>query len=210
MRPTASNHGGLHALGALHALLARGLRLGLVEDFGADGVGEGRRGAPLIDRRLGALGLERVEDRRELRDLRLVEFELEREETQRAADAEAPATEVVTPAAAVGPVTVPMIERPAAVVPPAGASVLVVAVGTATRVSAAFLAAGVPTAVKETKHSRMHFVPLAGAHRAQRVLSARDELPRVGAGSSHRASSMCNAVASCQCARGKAAGRAAI
>ena len=53
------------------------------------GVGEGRHRAPAIDLGLGALGLELVQDARQLADLPLVELELVGQEPERPPDAEA-------------------------------------------------------------------------------------------------------------------------
>src|SRR5947199_347865 len=72
-----------YALRALDAGPARLARPGGVEGVLGEGVGERRRHAPVVDRRLGALGLQLVQDARHLARLRLVEPELEGEEAQR-------------------------------------------------------------------------------------------------------------------------------
>ena len=64
----------------------------LVERLAADGVGERGGGAAPVDLRLRALGLQLVEDARQLADLLLVELELVGEEAQRPPHAERAAT----------------------------------------------------------------------------------------------------------------------
>src|SRR5262249_37821884 len=75
------------------------------EGLGGDRIGERRRRAPGIDRRLRALGLELVQDLGELGHLRFVELELVREETKRSTDTEASAELAVVLAA--GPRALP-------------------------------------------------------------------------------------------------------
>src|SRR3954464_14056727 len=87
-------------LGALHP---RGSRLRCLlglELVGRHGIGERRRDAPVVDRGLGPLRLQLVEDLRQLSDLVLAEVELEGEEPQRPADAECAASTVEAPAPA--------------------------------------------------------------------------------------------------------------
>src|SRR5438876_6507519 len=72
-----------HALRALDPRPSRLGRPGGVEAVLGERVGERRRHAPVVDRRLGALGLQLVQDARHLARLRLVEPELEGEEAQR-------------------------------------------------------------------------------------------------------------------------------
>ena len=67
-----------------------------IERLAGDAVGECGRHAPVVHGRLRALGLQLVEDLRELRDLRLREVQLVGEETQRAAHTESATAIVVT------------------------------------------------------------------------------------------------------------------
>lgn len=87
-------HGVAQALGALHPAVTGLFYFGLIEHGLADSVGEGRDCAPLIDGGLSALGLQLVEDDRELRDLLLFQLELPREEAEGPANAEAAAVAV--------------------------------------------------------------------------------------------------------------------
>jgi hypothetical protein len=63
-------------LRALHAVVGRLGHLRLVERLAGDGIGEGRRRSTVIDRALRALGLQVVQDARELGDLIVAEIEL--------------------------------------------------------------------------------------------------------------------------------------
>ena len=82
------------ALGALDAEAGGVFRLTVLKLLAGDRIGKRGDGAPIVDRGLRALGLELVQDRRELCDLCLVELELVREEAQRPADAEASAVTI--------------------------------------------------------------------------------------------------------------------
>lgn len=73
---------------ALHALIAALVRALFTEGRALDRVCEGRDRAALIDLCLGALGLQLVEDLRELPGLLFRELELVREKAERTADAE--------------------------------------------------------------------------------------------------------------------------
>src|SRR5262249_2621354 len=81
-------HGSLHVGRALHAAFAGLARAALVEGVGRDGVGVGGETAALFHRRLRALGLEIVQDGRELRHLLFVHLETMGEKAQRTPHAE--------------------------------------------------------------------------------------------------------------------------
>src|SRR6476660_8639999 len=120
-------HGVLQLLRRLHAQRAALACLGLVERAATDGVGERGRGAPLVDLRLRALGLELVQDARQIADLLLLELELVRQKAQRAPHAELAAVAAAGPAPR-------LLPRRAAVMPaPTAATVLGVLVLAATR-----------------------------------------------------------------------------
>ena len=73
---------------ALDPALAGGGGLCGVECVAGHGVGKFGQRAAIVDFSLGPLGLEIVEDSRELADLRLVQLELVREKPQRPSDAQ--------------------------------------------------------------------------------------------------------------------------
>src|SRR5438105_7743312 len=95
--PQRLDHRVAQAFCALDAQVAAFLGPGFVELLEAQPVGERGHRAAIVHRRLGAFGLQLVEDLRQLRDLLLVEVELVGEEPQRPPDAEGAASaEVVT------------------------------------------------------------------------------------------------------------------
>src|SRR5580692_1995169 len=169
---------GFDALGALDALVGRCLHDLVVEGFGPDGVRE-RRGRPtLIDGGLGSLGLERAQDCRKLRGLRVVEIELEREKSEGTTDAEATRPEVVAAAVASVRSSVP---------PPGAASKALVGGVIRLRGAGCLTARGVSSRVPPSEHSRMHFLGLlAGARRTQRA-SGWGNTPHAHAGLATRA-----------------------
>src|SRR5438309_350504 len=89
VQPVERAHGRLpHALRALDPRPSRLGGPGRVEAVLGEQVGERRRHPPVVDRSLRALGLELVQDARQLARLRLVQAELEGEEAQRPPHAE--------------------------------------------------------------------------------------------------------------------------
>src|SRR5207253_5161127 len=110
-------------------------------------------GAAIVHRGLGALGLELVEDLRQLLDLLLLEIQLVGEKPQRPAHAESAASaEVVTAAM-----------PPASCLPRAGLTAFVR--------SRTFAAAVPPRVLPPPEHAWIHcFLRLAGARRARRGL----------------------------------------
>lgn len=83
------------ALGALHAEIASFTRTRLVVGARLDRVGEGRHRSTVIDLSLSTLGLELLDDARELGDLVVREIELVREEAERTAHTERTSAEEV-------------------------------------------------------------------------------------------------------------------
>src|SRR6266403_1924323 len=97
VQPVERAHGRLpHALRALDPRPSRLGGPGRVEAVLGEQVGERRRHPPVVDRSLRALGLELVQDARQLARLRLLEAELEGEEAQRPSHAEGGAAEEET------------------------------------------------------------------------------------------------------------------
>lgn len=106
---------GAQTLGAPGLLIVRRVDLRGVEARALERLGERRRAATLIDVRLSALGLQAIENGRELSDLIIVQIELVGEEAQRTPHAK---TAPVIVEAMMAPVTTAgMKVRPAA--PPA-------------------------------------------------------------------------------------------
>src|SRR5207249_385051 len=126
-------------LRALDAQRSGVRRLHGVELLEAERIREARDDAAVVDGRLGALGLQLVEDLRQLLDLRLVEVQAVREKPQRAPDAEG--------AAAAEIVAVPTVEAEAS---PRGT---LAGVGSATATAARVL--------PPMQHSWVHDVPLS-------------------------------------------------
>src|SRR4030095_10568861 len=81
------------ALGAAQTQVGAGSGLAFVERLSRDRFRERRQGAPMVDRGLGALGLDLVEDLRELGHLPVVEVQAIREEPERTPYAEVPSGE---------------------------------------------------------------------------------------------------------------------
>ena len=102
------------ALGALHAEIASFTRARLVVGARLDRVGEGRHRSTVIDLSLSTLGLELLDDARELGDLVFRQIELVREEAERTTHAERTSAEEVTgrTAVAAGTVTAVAAEAP--------------------------------------------------------------------------------------------------
>ena len=75
---------GAQTLGALGLLLVRCIDLRGIEARSLERLGERRRAATLVDVRLGALGLQAIENGRELTHLLIVQIELVGQEAQRA------------------------------------------------------------------------------------------------------------------------------
>src|SRR5207302_9720196 len=123
----------------------------LVERVEPESVGERGHRAPVVHGRLGTLGLQLVEDLRQLRDLLFAQVQLVREEPERPADAERAAAEVIPGTAA-----------PRTCLPTAFAGVR------------AFAAAALPARVlPPPHHAWVHrFLQLAGACRSRRGLQA--------------------------------------
>src|SRR5262249_52759828 len=146
------------AFGALRAQIRAGPGLRLVEGLAGDRVREGRQRAAMIDRRLRPLGLDLIENLRELSDLRLVETETVREEAQRTAHAEVSAAEAVAEVVFAGHRVLPALEpRTASVRAEPGADVALAA------------APGLPVG----DESWIHETSSRRGHRSRRVLDAR-------------------------------------
>ena len=178
------DHGRLELLGRLHAQGRALARLALVERRATDGIGERRSGTPPVDLGLRALGLQLIEDARQIADLLLVELQLVGQEAQRPPHAELAAAAAMLEAAGPAPVwaaVMPAMPLPATVAAPL-----------AMLMAATTFAAGMtrlPPAIESWMHclppSAGAFAPggnLARGHHASRVgIRVRSVFRRVNA-----------------------------
>ena len=143
----------------LRALFGRRLGLRLVERFAGHRFGQRGRRSSLIDGRLRSLGLELAQDGRQLGDLRLVEFELERQKAKRTANAEA--AELVSPTDPAAAVTAVRMTVAMAVTVALSVGRAVWAPWASARPAAGVIRRTLerfaPARVPPRKHTRMHF-----------------------------------------------------
>jgi hypothetical protein len=139
--------GGLDTFGALDPFGSRSFRGVLVERLGREGVCQTGSRAALIDSGLRPFGLERIQDRRKLGGLRIVEVELEGEKPEGTPDAEATRRKLV-PAPSVRCCVPPPMPAPKPAWR-ARTGVCGSAIG--------LVARGVSARMPPGEHSRMHF-----------------------------------------------------